>query len=119
MDTIHEIRRVIQVNLNYLDSSGVTSNQKEGPNLREVRDRINSCKRLSRFYYPFSIILGILAGIGAVTLTAGVEWIPWNVTGVLIIAAFLVIWQTISLESKLEQLKKKELFLYMLRTINK
>jgi hypothetical protein len=117
MDTIHELRRVLEIHLDYMDKSNKERKGSSSP-LAAVRHDITRYKKQLSILTPLSFSLAVLACIVAVATIIG-TWIPWQYMGVLVIASFVIIIPTINVYQKLEHVKKREFFLFMLHKIDR
>ncbi len=117
MDTIQEIRRVLEIQLNYIGMNE-KSNQKSTSSLAAVRREITLYKNQLRKYTSLSMVLGAVVCFASLATVFGAAWIPWQYVGLLIIVSFGGILQTINIYRKLELVKKRELFLFMLHKMD-
>jgi hypothetical protein len=118
MDTIQELRRVIEMHLYY---TGGAEKSKDGDvsSLSAVRGEISKYKSYLRIFTPLSTVLSSLVLIAAVLSILGATWIPWAYMGILVVASFVAIFITVQNTQKLEQVKKRELFLFILYKMNR
>jgi Flp pilus assembly protein TadB len=117
MDIIHELRRVLEIHLDYMDKSNKEQKRSSSP-LAAVRRDITRYQKQLSVLTPVSISLAALACIAAVATIID-AWIPWQYMGVLVIASFVIIIPTINVYQKLEHVKKREFFLFMLHKIDR
>ncbi len=118
MDTIHELRKVLEIQLNYMDIKKKNTEEGSSP-LTAVRRDITHYKKHLSILTPVSVMLGSLVCIAAFGAVLGATWIPWDYMGFLVVASFAIILSTIHVYQKLEQVKKRELFLFMLHKMDK
>jgi hypothetical protein len=117
MDTIHELRRVLEIHLDYMDKSNKERKGSSSP-LAAVRRDITRYKKKLSILTPISFTLAALACIAAGATIIG-TWIPWHYMGVSVIASFATIIPTINVYQKLEHVKKREFYLFMLHKIDR
>ncbi len=118
MDTIQELRRVLEIQLNYLGVNEISNQESTSP-LSAVRQEITSYKRQLRIFTTISMVLGTLVCLAAIAAVVGATWIPWHYIGVLVVISIGGILKTVYIDRKLERVKKRELFLFMLHKMNK
>lgn len=118
MDTLQELRRVLEIQLHYNGGVG-TSKQKNDSSLSAVREQITKCKSNLRICSPLATIFSSMVLIAVVMAILGANWIPWGLLGILVIASFAAIYLTVQFTQKLEQVKKQELFLFMLSKMDR
>ena len=117
MDTIQELRKVIEIQLNYMGDSKKGTDSRVSP-LSAIRHEISKYKSQLRLFTTISIMLGSVVCLAAIAAVLGATWVPWEYVGIVVIASFAVILPTIQFSQKLEQLKKRELFLLMLHKMD-
>jgi len=113
METLQELRRVLEINLHYTGGAG-KSKDGDRSSLSTVRKEITRCKSNLRVFSPLSTILSSMVLIAAVMAILGANWIPWGLMGILVVASFAAIYLTVQFAQRLEQVKKQELLLFML-----
>ena len=116
MDANYELRRVLEIQLNYMDWKQKTNARLT--TLESVRQEINRYKRQLGVLLPLSILAGALVSLAALATILGAAWIPWEKMGILVIASFALILPTVRIFQNIELVKKRELFLIMLHKIN-
>ncbi|GEM_PF-1505235 len=116
MDANYELRRVLEIQINYMDGKQKYTNKLTS--LESVRQQINQYKKHLSILTPVSILLGTLVCFAAVATIFGAVWIPWEKVGIVVVASFAVIIPTVRIHQNLELVKKRELFLIMLHKIN-
>ncbi len=122
METIQELKRVLEVNLNYLELSenhGHVSGRDEAgkKSLHNVRERIERVKRYRSFISPIVIALAVMASSAAIMAFIGITFLPWEKVGLSVLLLIPATAYVYSLETRIESLKKKELFIMMLNKI--
>lgn len=117
MDTIQELRRVLEIHLNYMDRTKKKREQVDSP-LATVKQDINRYKKQLEILTPVAIFLAFFTSIAAFASVLGAAWIPWEYMGIMVIASFVTILPAVKVYQKLELVKKRELFLFMLHKIN-
>jgi len=118
MDTIHELKRVLEIQLNYMDR-GMNSGNEGRTSLSVVRQEINRYKRLLSILLPLVIMLGTFVCIAALATVLGANWIPWQYMGIIVVTVFVALYPTFLVRQRLEEMKKRELFLFMLHKIDR
>lgn len=109
MESIRELRRVLEIHLNYMENTFP---------LDAVRSEITRCKKQLGILTPAAIWLASLTSLAALLTVIGAEWIPWEYMGGLVILSFCTILPTVRVYQKMELMKKRELFLLLLHKIN-
>jgi hypothetical protein len=123
MEIVQELKRVLEVNLNYMDlrEENPTEMSTDSGNRRPlplVRREIEKVKNYQSYILPLTLILTSIVSVVAVLSFLEVAWLPWNNLGIVVLLLIPAALYAFNLNNRLERLKKKELFLMMLYKID-
>jgi hypothetical protein len=118
MDALNDIRRMVHIHLNYDTAQSAPVSADTG-SLEAVRSGIRRYKKWLGYILPATLIAAGAMAIAIAAPLSGALNLPWDKPGIFSIVAYGLLLCLGLIYRKLDNLKKRELFLIMLNRMDR